>query len=414
MKAALLFVGDELLIGQVLNSNAQWVAEHLSTLGVEVRRHLTVSDSLDDISEGLQTLTSEYDVVIVGGGLGPTHDDLTMDALSKFLHTPLEYDADWISKVEEYFKSRGRVMSENNKKQGYLLKGATRIDNDCGTAAGQHIFYKKCDIFVVPGVPHEMKSMMKRYILPVLEKNPERSQHRVLKATLLVTGLGESLLATRLAAFVDKVKADPQLSLAFLPSITHVKLRLQMLAHSQDDHYRLDGLVKELRNLCGEDFYGMEDETIEHLIVQSLTLKNATVAIAESCTGGLVSHRLTQIEGASKVFLGSLVVYSNEAKIRELGIDPHLIRDHGVVSEKVAIAMAESVRTRFNSDFGVATTGYLGNHPGDQFAKGGSAWIAIATSSGAHAREFFYEKNRERDKERAAQSALDSLRRSIH
>jgi nicotinamide-nucleotide amidase len=409
MRASLLTIGDELLIGQILNSNTQWMSEQLTEIGVQVAEHLTVGDHEAEIVQALDYIVPKSDFLIIGGGLGPTHDDLTMQALAHYFDTPLEYDADWVSKIEIFFKSRGRVMTDNNKKQGYLLKEATRIDNDCGTAAGQHLRIQETDVFVVPGVPHEMKSMMKRYILPyIAEKNPTS---QILKRTLLVTGLGESLLATRLESFVQKVKARPDLSLAFLPSNVQVKLRLQMKSENPEAKLEFESLVEELKILCGQDFYGFDPATLEEITVNKLRTSGMTVAMAESCTGGLVAHRFTQVTGSSEALKGCLVAYQNEIKTKELGISEAFLTENGVVSAATAKAMAEAIRKKWNTTFGLSTTGYLGPSGGDDKAPVGTVWIAIATESGSEAHELHFENHRERSKERASQYALDLLRR---
>ena len=239
MRVALLTIGDELLIGQVLNSNAQWMGETLTALGATVCCHLTVGDTYEAIEDALKFLTSNPstapDSIMISGGLGPTHDDLTLEALSRFFAIPLKYDQEWINKVEAYFKARNRPMAENNKKQGYLLSTAKRIDNEWGTAAGQHfeavrVGRQSQEVFVVPGVPHEMKGMMQNYILPALSK--KTGGNKILKETLLVTGIGESALAEKCASVVSQIKTQQssgkKITLAFLPSATVVKLRLQM------------------------------------------------------------------------------------------------------------------------------------------------------------------------------------------
>ncbi len=413
MKVSLLTIGDELLIGQVLNSNVQWMSEKLTELGCTVTEHLTIGDKMDAISRALSFAVSDCDALILGGGLGPTHDDLTMDALSQHFQIPLQYDEDWISKVAAYFKARNRVMSDNNKKQGFLLQGATRIDNDCGTAAGQYFKVGKTRIFVVPGVPHEMKSMMTRFILPKLSEKLLPSGEKILKETLLTTGLGESLLADRLDPFVQKIKALPSVSLAFLPSNTQVRLRLQMKAKSKEDEALFQSLVQELAEGCGRDYFGVEPATLEDLIFNKLKQQGQSLAIAESCTGGLIAHRLTQVSGISEVLRGSLVAYQESIKTLELGIPDQLFRENGVVSEICVRSMAEKVRTKWGADFGLATTGYLGPQGGDAFASVGTVWIAVASKAGTIAHVFQYENHRERAKERASQSALDLLRRNL-
>ena len=420
MKTSILTIGDELLIGQVLNSNVQWISEKLTELGITVHRQLTVGDEFEAIHAGIQFLLTDSDAIIIGGGLGPTHDDLTLETLSQIFSIPLAYDAEWISRVEAFFKARNRTMSENNKKQGFMLKTATRIDNDCGTAAGQFFEVnhpiqpqKKISIFVVPGVPHEMKSMMDRFILPKLIAATTVAGEKILKQTLQTTGMGESALALKCDPFVKKIKAYPNLSLAFLPNSMQVRLRLQMRAKSKSDEELFERLVQELISYCGKDFYALEPLSLEQLIVNTLIENNETLALAESCTGGLISHKITQAPGASQVLRGSLVAYQRTLKETELNIESSLIDQNGIVSEQTAIAMADAIRKKWNTTYGIASTGYLGPEGGDSFAKLGTVWLAIATPQGCMSKSFSYENNRERSKERAAISALDLLRRTF-
>ncbi len=412
-KISILTIGDELLIGQILNSNVQWISDQITSIGGDVITHLTVGDRESEIIQALDSLLLKCDAIIIGGGLGPTHDDLTMEAVSHYANIPLEYDADWVSKLEVYFKSRNRPMAENNKKQGWLLKDAIRIDNDCGTAAGQHFKIGETDFFIVPGVPHEMKSMMNRYILPELAKSVSPVSRQILKQTLLTTGVGESLLAERLEPFVQKVKQDSRFTLAFLPSNIEVRLRLLMKASSKEDETLFHEWIEELKTLCGKDFYGIDPLSLEEKVITTLKEKNLTVAVAESCTGGFISHRLTQISGSSSVFKGAIVAYQEAVKISELGISPALLKEKGPVSEEVAKAMADAIRKKWNADFGIATTGYLGPHGGDAFAKTGTVYISFSSNSHQETRCFHLGDDRVPGKERATQAALDLLRRSL-
>jgi nicotinamide-nucleotide amidase len=412
MKASILTIGDELLIGQVLNSNVQWISERLTSIGVTVTRHLSVGDEMEEITGALRFLQSSCDILIIGGGLGPTHDDLTVEALSRYFKIPLRYDEEWVSKIEEFFKSRGRPMTENNRKQGYLLRDAERIDNDCGTAPGQFLMEGRTRIFVVPGVPHEMKSMMERVILPKLLSEPSLGSTRILKETLLTSGVGESALAQRIQMDVERIRNIPGMSLAFLPSNTGVRLRLQMRASTPEEEASFRSEFAALEKACGPDAYGVEPDTLEECVHRLLIGRGETLAIAESCTGGLVSQRLTRIAGTSKILRGTLIPYQTDLKTRELGIPPTLFEQSGVVSEASARAMAESIRTKWGTTWGLGITGYLGPE-GDAFAPGGTVWIAVACGNQTLAREFHFENHRERAQERAAVYALDSLRRAL-
>jgi nicotinamide-nucleotide amidase len=423
MRAALFTIGDELLIGQVLNSNVQWMSEKLTEIGLSVSHHLTVGDEKNNIRQSLDFITPKIDALIIGGGLGPTHDDITMEVLSEYFGIPLGYDEKWMAAVESFFKARNRVMSANNKKQALLLRDAIRIDNDCGTAAGQHLTLARAgkstlQVFVVPGVPHEMKSMMDRYILPTLSQLNTVSGEKILKETLLTSGVGESMLAERCAPFVQKVKSLPHVTLAFLPSSTQVRLRLQMRAKINSSETKVDeklfhDLVQELIQFCGADFIAFEPHSLEEVVLTHLRDRKQTLALAESCTGGLIAHKLTQLPGASAVLRGSLVVYQNELKEQELQISADFLAQNGVVSEMTATKMALAIQQKWKTDYAIATTGYLGPEGGDAFAKIGTVCLAIATPQGTQAKTFHYENNRERSKERAAQSAIDFLRRSF-
>jgi nicotinamide-nucleotide amidase len=415
MQGSLLTIGDELLIGQVVNSNTAWMGSQLTDINCKVRQQVTVGDKKPEIGKALDFLIPQSDFIIIGGGLGPTHDDLTMETLSDYFCIPLEYDAEWINQVEQFFTARKRVMSENNKKQGYLLKGANRIDNDCGTAAGQHLVVNKfgheVEIFVVPGVPFEMKSMMERYILPTLSKGSLKAGEKIMKKTLLTTGIGESLLAQKCDSFVKKIIQLPSYALAFLPSPTQVKLRLQTTAKNKEEESEFEAFIEELKQYCGKDFYGFEPDTLEKLIINHLRNKKRTLALAESCTGGLISHLLTQIPGSSEVLRGTIVPYQTDLKTSELGVSSDLIKTNGVVSEKVAAAMADGVRKKWGTDFGLATTGYLGPSGGDEHASVGTVWIAVSTPEKTETKSLHMDQHRERNKDRTAQATLDLLRR---
>ncbi len=400
-------MGDELLIGQVLNSNAQWASQELAKIGITVVNHLTVSDDAQSISDGLDYLAARTDVVLIGGGLGPTHDDLTLEVLAKKMDMPLEFDADWMGKVEQFFAHRKRQMPANNRKQALLLKNAHRIDNDCGTAAGQDFTVGRVRYFVFPGVPSEMKSMMTRYILPKLR---EGSTQRIFQTTLITTGLGESALAQKIDGFVQKIKSIPQSKLAFLPAATQVRLRLQWTGTDQDSE-NFAQLVRELELACGVDLVCTEPETLESVLIQQLRSQGASVAVAESCTGGLIGHRLTQVSGSSDVFLGGEIVYSTESKIRKLGLSRDFIAENDVVSEAVATRLADAVQARWGATYGIGITGALGPTAGDSSKEVGTVCFAVSSVDGVYAKTLHLGTDRALSKDRASTAALDLLRR---
>ncbi len=409
MKAAILTIGDELLIGQVLNSNVQWMSEKLANIGVRVVTHLTCPDFIPDILVAIDYCKSA-DVLLVGGGLGPTHDDVTMEAIAKAAGVELIRDEEWLERVRAFFRERGREMSKNNEKQALLPQRAIRIDNDCGTAAGVKLKVGQQHWYVFPGVPHEMQSMFERVILPELR---DELPGTLLSRTLLTTGIGESALAQKLDPIVQRIQKTEDFMLAFLPSTMGVRLRLMQQASGIVDPKEFESLFAELMLACASYFYGVDDDTLEGIVIQTLKRKNQTIATCESCTGGLIAHRLTQIEGASSTFLGGFIPYQTEQKVSKLGITADFIQKHGVVSEAVAIAMAEKTRQDFKTDFAVSTTGYLGATGGTEQAPNGTAWIAVSGPKGTSAQVFTFEKNRKRGKDRAAQTALDAVRRAL-
>jgi nicotinamide-nucleotide amidase len=253
---------------------------------------------------------------------------------------------------------------------------------------------------------------MERFILPKLLGDPALGSTRILKETLLTSGVGESALAQRIQNEVEQIRRIPEMSLAFLPSNTGVRLRLQMHANGPADEARFRSELEALREACGKDTYGTEPGTLEEVVHRMLLERHQTLAIAESCTGGLVSQRITRIPGASKILRGSLIPYQTDLKTSELGIPTALFEQSGVVSEACAKAMAEKVRTKWKASWGLGITGYLGPE-GDAFAPGGTVWIAVAQEGQTLAREFHFENHRERAQERAAAYALDSLRRAL-
>lgn len=409
MNAAILTVGDELLIGQVLNSNVQWMSEKLANIGIRVVTHLTCPDTIPDILRAIDYCKTA-DVLLVGGGLGPTHDDVTMEAIAKAANVELIHDEEWLERVRAFFRERGREMSKNNEKQALLPQRAARIDNDCGTAAGARLKVGQQIWYVFPGVPHEMQSMFERVILPELKDELPGS---LLSRTLLTTGIGESALAQKLDPIVQRIQKTEDFMLAFLPSTMGVRLRLMQQSTGNLDSKAFEALFAELMLACASYFYGVDNDTLEGIVIQNLKRKKQTIATCESCTGGLIAHRLTQVDGASAAFLGGIIPYQVEQKVTKLGIPLELIQKNGVVSEAVAIAMAEKTRLLFDADLAVATTGYIGATGGDEHAPNGTVWVAVASQSGTNAQVHMFEKNRARSKDRAAQTALDAIRKAL-
>jgi nicotinamide-nucleotide amidase len=373
--AELLTIGDELLYGQIVDTNSQWMSVELDKVGIKVIRKTTVGDAEDEILEALKEAESRADIILITGGLGPTSDDLTKPCLEKYFHAPLELNEEALVEVTAFFKSRGREITEINRQQAYLPAGSTKITNPVGTAPGIWL-EKKGKVFVsMPGVPHEMKRMMRDHIIPkLLTLFPVPSiVHQVVRTA----GIGESFLADKIAAWE---KALPQhIKLAYLPSLGQVKLRLTGFGDNREAlQNELRSQAEKVMPLAAEYIYSFEDESLEEVVGKKLRQKKLTLAIAESCTGGYVSHLITSIPGSSDYFLGSMIPYAYEIKMRQLGVKPETLETYGAVSEPTIIEMANLVRAKFNTDIGVATSGVAGPGGATPEKPVGTVWIAYS------------------------------------
>lgn len=419
MTATLLTVGDELLIGQIVNGNAAWLGERLGQAGVRVVESRVVGDDVETIAKALRDLASTSDVLVVTGGLGPTHDDLTRDALALVYDAPLAFDPHSMARIEARFASRGRPMPARNRVQAMIPSGFDALDNDHGSAPGLSLARGGRLVVALPGVPNEMRSLVDEYVVPRIEAMKTEvgeSGYVVRHRTLMTAGIGESALADRigdLAAWLDA-----RTHLAFLPSFGTVRLRVSA---EGDDAAEVDARVERFlahlrtcagRHVAGEVPSGMVETstTLDALVVARLRQLDATLAVAESCTGGLVLDRLTDVPGASAVLHGGVVAYDNEVKMAALGVPEAILAEHGAVSEPVARAMAEGVRTRLGATFGLSTTGIAGPTGGTDEKPVGTVWIAVATPEATTAGRFLFGTERRVNKQLFATTALDRLR----
>lgn len=408
MKAEVLSIGDELLIGQVINSNAAWIGEQLARIGISVGRMTTVGDTLDDILQAFERARSECAVVIVTGGLGPTHDDRTREAVLRCFNTGLRLDEDALTDIERFFAERKRPLSDRNRDQAMVPALARTLRNMRGTAPGYHISDDRGQFFVLPGVPTEMKGMMERDILPLLASVAPTPRA---VSTLLSTGIPESTLADTLEG-IDTLLPDT--AVAFLPSLHGVRLRLTATRDTSDAaRHAVDTLADFVLTRVGEHVYGRDNESMEQVLVALLRAQGKLLAVAESCTGGLITDRLTNVPGSSDCLERGVVAYSNRCKSDMLGVPPLLIAEHGAVSREVAEAMAEGVRLRAGTDIGISTTGVAGPSGGSDEKPVGLVWIGISSPEGTEARAFHFGTDRLTVKARAAQAALDAVRRLL-
>jgi nicotinamide-nucleotide amidase len=409
LRVEILAVGTELLLGQIANTNARWMSEALAAIGADVLHHQVVGDNLDRIADAIRLSATRADVVIATGGLGPTQDDITRDALAVVMGVPMVRHAELEDLLREKFRSFGRrEMPESNLRQADVPEGARYITPSRGTAPGLVAeLAGGVRVYAVPGVPEEMVEMMEGTILPELaEVGGGVVRSRVLRCA----GIGESALAERVD---DLFTGSTNPSIAFLASSGEVKVRVTAKAETAEEAERLIGPVaEEVRRRLGDDVFTSEDETLEGAVVQLLGDAGRTLACAESITGGGVGARITSVPGSSEVFVGSAVVYRNEAKESILGVSAETLEGPGPVSEACAREMAAGARRVFGADLGLSLTGAAGpeSHGG---APPGEIWIALDGEGVTHARGFRVPGERDRVRRWAEQAALDLVRRHL-
>lgn len=373
--AEIVTIGDEILIGQVLDSNTQWISQKLTDLGIKVIRTRSVSDNASAIIRALDNALNDTDLIFITGGLGPTKDDITKVTLAKYFDTPLEKKQSRFNELKAYYKKRGKELNELNKTQAILPKDCFIVPNEVGTAAGMWFEKDGRHIISMPGVPYEMKKMMEDTILPRISKLYELPS--IYFKTIKTAGIPESDLALKIANWEDTLPAE--LSLAYLPSLRGVRLRLTGV---HDDLPFLKKLVEDQKNklkeILGEYIFGEDHDTLESLLGNILKNKQKTIGTAESCTGGAVAERITAIPGSSAYYKGSIVAYSNEVKVNQLNVPKETIEKYGAVSEEVVRLMANNVRNILKVDVGIACTGIAGPDGGTEEKPVGTVWIAYS------------------------------------
>jgi nicotinamide-nucleotide amidase len=411
MIAKIISIGDELLIGQVINTNATWLAEQLNLIGIKVNEILVVSDSGKAIEEAIKTAISTHDLVITTGGLGPTKDDITKQCLVNIFNAKMVVNETALANNIAYFKSRGYELTEINRKQAEVPDCCEVIENTCGTAPGMWFNTPNGNVLIsLPGVPYEMKTMMERDLLPRLKIL--NSEQIIIHKTIMTCGLGESFLSERIADWEDAL--PPNFKLAYLPQPGILRLRLS--TYGNDEKYLNTEMTKqldELRRLIPELIYGYENESMESVVSGLLKTKKQTLSIAESCTGGYIAHRITSLPGSSAIFKGSIVAYSNEVKQNLLKVPSQMLNYFGAVSEQCVKEMAISVKQILDTDYAIAISGIAGPDGGTDEKPVGTVWIAIATPEKIIAQKFCFGDNRENNITRACISALNLLRQEI-
>jgi nicotinamide-nucleotide amidase len=406
MNVEVIAIGTELLLGQIVNSNASRIGERLAEAGLDHYRQTVVGDNIDRVAAAIAEATSRADAVIITGGLGPTKDDLTRDAMAQAGGVPLVFDEAQAEALREWWLRRGREMPESNLQQAEKPEGAAFIDNPKGTAPGIRMQIGAATAFALPGVPAEMMWMLDNEVIPTLAGTGEG----VVASRLLRSwGESESAIGERLGDLYD-ASANP--TIAFLSSGGEIKVRITAKAASPAAAEALIAPVEaEIRARLGDLIFGADDETIEVVVLRTLERRGWTMGTAESATGGMVAARVTAVPGASRVYRGSVVTYTNELKESMLGVDPGLIAEHGVVSEPVAEAMAEGARSLLGVDVAVGVTGSAGPDPLEQ--PQGTMAIAVATPEETLSRSLRFPGDRERVRVFAVTAALQWLRMTL-
>ena len=415
MKAELLSIGDELLIGQVINSNAAFISQQLNALGIEVSKVTTIGDDEKEILYAMKEAWAKNDVVIATGGLGPTHDDISKHVVAKFFRKKPILDKKTLAHVRARFRSFGiKKMPEVNIGQAMVPQGFKALRNDRGTAPGLLCHQKKKTFIILPGVPHEMSWLMEKWVIPELRTFYKKDLGAaIVHRTLHTIGIGESTLAEKIGDV--KKFLEKGATLAFLPKTSGVRLRISVRDRSEKTaKVKVAKIEKHIRGRVGSTIYGVEDETLEEIIFGLLKAKRATLSIAESCTGGMLSMRITNVPGSSEVFVGGVVSYTNDVKIKELDVPKAVIKKFGAVSEECAIAMAEGALKKFGSTYSLAITGIAGPGGGTKEKPVGTVWIALAAKGKpVSARSFRFGGGRNIVRERSAEMAMEMLRKRL-
>jgi nicotinamide-nucleotide amidase len=399
MKIGLITIGAELLNGTRIDTNAGWIGHEVISSGGKVLWHATISDTENDIVEALNNVPKSIDIIICTGGLGPTHDDITLSVLFDYFKVKAEFDSDYWELLTNKFLQRDLKIPDINKNQAMKPSIGNIIPNPIGSARGLHLKNNSFDLFALPGVPSEMKAMMNEYVLPWIQ---EKSNITYNVKLLRTTGIMESALYEKLESFIND---HQKIEVAFLPKLTGVDIRISSNSKNINTSF-----VNKINPIINKYYYGELDIELEDVVAKLLLSSNMTVSTAESCTGGLVSDRLTNVSGSSKYFNGGVVAYSNEIKSSVLNLNKDIINSHGAVSDEVAMEMARGVKEKFSSDIGISTTGIAGPSGGTKSKSVGLVYVAISTDKFEKTYKFSFTPYRKANKLMTSQAALNIIR----
>ena len=409
MKCEVISIGDELLIGQTINTNASWIGEQLNILGFTISHCLVISDLKNDIINALDQAYKRSDIIIITGGLGPTNDDITKHTLTEYFNTSLELDLDIEKNIIDYFTNRNLPILQSNRDQALIPKSCQVLPNSRGSASGMW-FEKNGVVFIsLPGVPYEMKGIMNDHVFSRLLAL-KGDENIIINKTIRTHGMGESFLAEVIKSWEKKL-ANENIKLAYLPSPGIVKLRLSIIGKDRkSSEEKLNSYILKLKKLIPEQIYGYDTDTMEGVVSNLLKEKKHTLSTAESCTGGNISKMITSISGSSSFFNGSVVSYTNKSKSQLLDVNEQVIEKYGAVSQQVVEQMAKNVRLKFDSDYGISTSGIAGPTGGTADKPVGTVWIAVASEKKVISKKLNLGYNRERNIHVSSLSVLNLLR----
>lgn len=408
--AFIITIGDELLIGQVINTNSSWLADQLTNIGINVVKMLTVSDKESDIIEALSEASKKSNYVFISGGLGPTVDDITKRTIAKFMGVEMEFNPEFFAKVKAYVEKRGAKLDDLMYNYSFFPIGIKYLKNDVGTAPGMSFIKDNCRFYSMPGVPAEMKSIFTNEIFNELKS--KIGETKIVKKTLLTAGEMEASLADKLKNIVPEMPEN--VTIAYLPNLGKVRIRINSSGSTYEEALKFNNtFVDKIKAELGDIIYGFDDDIFEEVLGKLLKLKSMTLATAESCTGGMIASKITSVSGSSDYFKGSIVAYANEVKIKSLEVNPKTLIKHGAVSEQTVVEMVKGALNKLDVNIAIAISGIAGPTGGSSEKPVGTIWIACGNKDDIWTQKLQLGENRAKNIETTSNIALNFCRKFL-
>ena len=406
MNASIITIGDEILIGQIVDTNSAWLGQQLTSLGIQVQSMSSIPDTNEAITQSLDLLLKSSDLILITGGLGPTKDDVTKTTLTSYFKSETYFNQDLYDKITGYFKMRGLPLTDYHREQCYMPKKATLLDNNVGTAPGMLFQQDSKVIISMPGVPHEMKWIFTNSFLPIINQYLNLD-YVISQQTIKTIGIGETRIATMIQDVLDEMPED--ISVAYLPGIGQVRIRLMSKA-KEDKTEAINHYVNKISEVLAHRVYGYGTVSIEQVVQNLFIEKGFTLSTAESCTGGYLAHRITSVPGSSRYFLGSFITYDNTFKSQYLNVSPQTLKNVGAVSEETVREMLEGLLETTNTTMGVSISGIAGPGGGSAEKPVGTIWMAYGNKNDIRTKKLQLGRGRTKNIEYTAMAALNALR----